>query len=372
LGAGRPGQASADGTEGPTTFTGPISATTSTSTASIIGQSTGGSSGVGVYANTQLGTGDAVQGFGSSSANGVYGITSGSGFAGVRGDNGAFGPGVWGAQLNSNGPGVLGTSNIGVQGNGSLYGVFGFSSSGTGVGGQTTTAAGGPPAVQGTNLGPGPAVVGFSGTGTGVSGGTVSGIGFAGVASGSGNGVQGQTTSGIAVEGVAIGATGFSGYFTGGQGMAVNGNFTVNHGFVKSAAVRGKDGTLVRLYCMESPESWFEDFGSGQLSNGSATVPLEPGFAAVVKTDDYHVFLTPRGEPKGPLYVSNVNSAGFTVHEAGGGTSNLGFDYRVVAKRKDIAGVRLEHVDELPAVHLLTLPELPATPPTPPTLGSGR
>jgi len=30
----------------------------------------------------------------------------------------------------------------------------------------------------------------------------------------------------------------------------------------KSAAVPHPDGTLRRLYCVESPESWFEDFGN--------------------------------------------------------------------------------------------------------------
>jgi hypothetical protein len=148
--------------------------------------------------------------------------------------------------------------------------------------------------------------------------------------------------------------------------MAVNGNFTAMGG-IKSAAVRGKDGTLVRLYCIESPESWFEDFGSGQLSNGSTTVELEPGFASVVRAEAYHVFLTPQGEPKGPLYVSNKTPNGFMVHEAGNGTSNVSFDYRVVAKRKDVTGARLEHVDEPPAVTPLTLPEPPAKPPALPT-----
>jgi hypothetical protein len=110
------------------------------------------------------------------------------------------------------------------------------------------------------------------------------------------------------------------------------------------------------MYSMESPESWFEDFGSGQLSGGSATVQLEPGFAGVVHGDNYHVFLTPRGESKGWLYVGKQSPGSFTVQEAGGGTSSIGFSYRVVAKRKDIAGARLEPVDE-PA-----LPEVPSEP----------
>jgi hypothetical protein len=115
---------------------------------------------------------------------------------------------------------------------------------------------------------------------------------------------------------------------------------------------------------MESPESWFEEFGSGQLSGGSATVTLEPGFAGVVKGDSYHIFLTPRGESKGWLYVGKQSPGSFTVQEAGGGTSAIGFSYRVVAKRKDIAGVRLEPVDE-PA-----LPDVPSGPMRPQELPS--
>jgi hypothetical protein len=53
----------------------------------------------------------------------------------------------------------------------------------------------------------------------------------------------------------------------------------------------------------------------------------------------------PKGDCKG-LYVTNLTAGGFTVHELRGGNSNVAFDYRVVARRKDIAGARLEHVDE--------------------------
>jgi hypothetical protein len=327
------------------TSSGPIVQGTNTGMgAGIEGDNTG--SGVGLSGSSKSSFG--VYGF-SNTGSGVYGISASS-------------DAVVGTA--SAGSGVFGTSEKG-------SGVFGTSGGNNpGIYGSLGTPAGGQPAVLGYNYGAGsgsagPGVVGFSNTGTGVGGGTATGIGFGGVASGSGNGVQGQTASGIAVEGVATGASGFSAYFTGGLGMAVNGNFTVNHGFAKSAAVRGKDGTLVRLYCIESPESWFEDFGRAQLSNGSATVQLEPGFAAVVKTDDYHIFLTPCGDSKG-LYVSTQTPASFTVHEQQGGSSTIAFDYRVVAKRKDIAGARLEHVDEPPTVQLLKLPELPPTPPTPP------
>jgi hypothetical protein len=368
-GFGVQGNGSTFGVYGTSSITGVVGAGTSTGVwgnttdgTGVLGSSTNGA---GVSGTSSALGGAAVSGTHNGSGFGVLGKTASPSFYAILGINSSGGTGIKG------GVGVFGssTSGNGVWGDdaGSGIGVQGSSTSGVGVFGTTNTSLGGAPAIQGTNFGAGgPGVVGFSSAGTGVGGGTATGIGFAGVASTSGNGVQGQTTSGIAVEGIATGASGFSGYFTGGQGMAVNGNFTVNHGFVKSAAVRGKDGTLVRLYCVESPESWFEDFGHGQLTNGSTTVQLEPGFAAVVKTDDYHVFLTPQGESKGWLYVSGKTPTNFTVHEAGGGTSSVAFDYRIVAKRKDVAGVRLEHVDEPPTVHLFTLPELPATPPTPP------
>jgi hypothetical protein len=38
----------------------------------------------------------------------------------------------------------------------------------------------------------------------------------------------------------------------------------------------------VSRYAMQSPENWFEDFGSGTLANGTATIPIEPTFAQTV------------------------------------------------------------------------------------------
>jgi hypothetical protein len=287
---------------------------------------------------------------------------------------GAAPAGTTGVQGFSDGAGPTppqGTAGIGGQSS-SGYGVVGSSTSNYGVFGIST--ASGSAAVVGLNGFGGPGVVGYSPNATGVGGGTDTGIGFGGVAASTGTGVQGQSAEGTAIVGAATGASNLSAYFTGGDGVVVNGNFTVIGG-VKSAAVRGADGSLRRLYCVESPESWFEDFGHGQLTNGTATVPLEPGFAGLVKTDDYHVFLTPQGESKGWLYVSSKTVGSFTVYEAGNGASNVTFDYRVVAKRKDIAGARLERVDEPPVVQRLKLPELPATPlppPTPTPPGHGR
>jgi hypothetical protein len=102
----------------------------------------------------------------------------------------------------------------------------------------------------------------------------------------------------------------------------------------------------VSLYAMQSAENWFEDFGSGVLTNGAMTVPLDPIFASTVNTAiDYHVFLTPRGECEG-LYVTNLTPSGFEVRELHHGSSNVAFDYRIVAKRAGSENLRLEDVTE--------------------------
>jgi hypothetical protein len=169
-----------------------------------------------------------------------------------------------------------------------------------------------------------------------------------------------NTTNGVGLYGSSAG--GYAAILVG--NVWVTGSQTVLG--PKSAAVRGADGGLKRLYSLESPESWFEDFGSGQLSSGSATVQLEPGFAAVVHGDNYRVFLTPKGDSSG-LYVTNLTPGGFTVHEQQGGKSNVAFDYRVVAKRKDIEGARLEHVNE-PKLPDVPKPVTPSAFPPPPSI----
>jgi hypothetical protein len=75
------------------------------------------------------------------------------------------------------------------------------------------------------------------------------------------------------------------------------------------------------MYCQESPEPWFEDFGRGTLDQGRAEIALDPDFVGVVKGDDYDVFLTPYGDSKG-LYVSSKGSGKFAVAEQQGGPAS--------------------------------------------------
>jgi hypothetical protein len=109
----------------------------------------------------------------------------------------------------------------------------------------------------------------------------------------------------------------------------------------KSAAVAMQDGTMVKVFSVESPEVWFEDYGADKLSGGMVTVSLEEKFAQTVNlSQGYHVFLTPKGDCKG-LYVTNETETGFEVREMGGGGSSVEFDYRIVAHRKGYEDERL-------------------------------
>src|SRR5262245_62030106 len=59
--------------------------------------------------------------------------------------------------------------------------------------------------------------------------------------------------------------------------------------------------------------------------------------------DDYHVFLTPKGDCKG-LYVAYQTSTSFEVRELRNGKGTLEFDYRIVAKRRGYERARLAEI----------------------------
>jgi hypothetical protein len=99
------------------------------------------------------------------------------------------------------------------------------------------------------------------------------------------------------------------------------------------------------LNAVESPENWFEDFGSAQLKDGATVVRIDDMFAETVNTDmRYHVFLTSNGNCL--LSVSDKTPASFKVKQLFGKDQNCEFDYRIVAKRKGYEKVRLTRADE--------------------------
>jgi hypothetical protein len=111
-----------------------------------------------------------------------------------------------------------------------------------------------------------------------------------------------------------------------------------------AAVVKGPGNKKVGLYTMQSSENWIEDFGSGALTGGVATIRLEPHYARTLSgRADYHVFLTPAGDCDG-LYIANKTANSFEVRELRSGTSSVQFDYRIVGHRKGFESARLPDV----------------------------
>ena len=153
------------------------------------------------------------------------------------------------------------------------------------------------------------------------------GIGVFGLCS-AGYGVAGLSNKSAGVFGWSD--QGYAGLFQG--NVKVTGTLTIG---VKNGVVAFPDGSHRLLHCMESPQHWFEDFGAARLKGGRATVMIDADFSKVIRTGDYHVFLTPRGDCRG-LCVRRQGGASFEVRELQGGTSSVAFSYRIVGKRKDI------------------------------------
>lgn len=216
---------------------------------------------------------------------------------------------------------ALGPANIGFQTHATRITV------GADVSGTSTGAIG---RCQGANGD------GVFGTGTGQGGAGVHGVS----SSFNGNGVIAACHIGPQAFGIwAASSSGLAGRFDG--RVLINGNLQVTGS--KSAAVQFSDGTLRLLYAIESPESWFEDFGFGRLVNGHAKIVLDEAFASITSNDPYHVFIT-EYEDSNSLYVAARTNAGFEVRSKTS-TGDGDFSYRVVAKRNDIPTSRFEDAD---------------------------
>jgi hypothetical protein len=139
-------------------------------------------------------------------------------------------------------------------------------------------------------------------------------------------GVFGYSTNAPGIIGMTSNPASVAGGFFGNVG--ITGNLQVVG--QKSAVVPFPDGSRRALYCMESPELWFEDFGSAKLARGRAVVKIDANFAKVIKRGDYRVFLTPEGDCHG-LYVRRKSANSFEVRELTGGKSSVAFSYRIAA-----------------------------------------
>jgi hypothetical protein len=125
----------------------------------------------------------------------------------------------------------------------------------------------------------------------------------------------------------------FAGYFAG--NVIALGNLTVIG--TKSAAVPFPDGTRRALYCMQSPELWFEDFGEAKLKRGRAVVKLDADFGRVIKPGDYRVFVMPTGDCRG-LYVRRKTAGSFEVRGHASGGSSVTFSWASRSKESNRCG----------------------------------
>lgn len=238
--------------------------------------------------------------------------------------------------------GVLGTASN--TSTGTVYGVHGTatnSSSGSTYGGNFTTSSSGTGNHEGV-------------AGWGYSNGAGYALGVRGYAQNTygGNAYGGHFTVsnlsngqhfGIWAE--AAGQWNYAGYFVG--HVQVTEDFFVSGS--KNAVVKVDNGEYRSVYCQESPEVWFEDFGEGQLVNGRTHIEIDPLFLQTVTINNQHpmkVFIQLNDENCKGTAVKR-GTTGFDVIELLAGTSNASFSYRIVAKRKGYEDRRLAKFEGL-------------------------
>jgi hypothetical protein len=299
-------------------------------TTGVYGRSHSGS-GIGVLGEaTAAGTGDTT--FGGWFENSTW---SGAGVVGKAYATYGNTYGVHGESSSQLGAGVYGLASATT---GYSQGVLGIadSGSGSGVAGSATATSGSARGVSGSSQSPSgigvyAEALASSGTTYGVYGTSFSTTEARGVFghspfSDTGVGVYGETGSTL--------TTSFGVYYSGGLGGTG----------LKSCVVRTSEGPTL-LYCQESPQCWFEDFGEGELVSGRAHVDLDPLFRETVTIDDadpMKVFVQPDDPECEGLAVARGTSS-FDVVELRGGSSNTRFTYRVVAKRKGFEKKRLDY-----------------------------
>jgi hypothetical protein len=311
----------------------------------LVGQSSGTNAvSDGVDGVTSSGTASGVAGINNGNGVGVYG-TGGTGVYGI----GNSGYGIYGISNSSHG--IVGLSNgnfygvvgegggAGVYGSGG-YGVLGYGTSGFGMYGQHVGAS-----ILGSEI-PYAGIWGDTNT-----------LGAAGVAGTGMDGIGGIFLNDSPSGNWALVAANYSSsgpIFTA-ENIANGVSCTINasaqlhcDGGIGAIVQLDSGNRKVAMSGIESPENWFEDFGSAQLVNGVAVIELDRDFIQTVSTEkDYRVFPVPNGDCKG-LYVTNKSAKAFEVRELGGGSSNIRFDYRIAAIRKNYETVRFaDHTKDI-------------------------
>lgn len=317
----------------------------------LYGQNTGTGSGVtglstnatgqGVRAYNTDASGTGLLAVGNNAAGGYATAGSGGAFTGTR-------IGVYSVSLNTN----AGISSAGVIGR-DAGGTFTMLTGGAGV-----TGVGGSNGVgmfaYNSGTGDGLYALASNATSFGISARNNNGSGTGIITAGNNAGAQYLVQgSGLAATGTEIGMFGYAinvasnnggGYFQLGAThyAYVAGRFGfTNYKIIGTGAVstivKDQNNESVTMFCPESPEVLFQDFGRGKLVNGKAIIKLDEVFSKNIYVDEkrpLRVFIQLEGNCKG-VYVANKTKEGFEVIELDGGQSNVDFSYFVSANRAD-------------------------------------
>jgi hypothetical protein len=107
------------------------------------------------------------------------------------------------------------------------------------------------------------------------------------------------------------------------------------------AKIKLQTGKELVAYHPREAAPTIEDFGTGRMVAGRATIALDPSFAATLDSRrPYFVFVTPHGDNHG-LYIAHETASAFDVRESQNGRSTVDFDYRIVGKPLDTDATRL-------------------------------
>ena len=250
---------------------------------------------------TNNGSGHAIKGTAPSN-DGIVGVTKyasnsstdfHAGIEGVDASSSGFNDaGVFGKS--KRGFGVEGQGSTGVEGIGSIYGVFGKGAA-VGVEGLMTSS---------------------STTGTAVLAVDLQGVG-------------------LLYEGIDPHGNDLFKVDSGGNVFAQSFTSPFMTGFQQTAS-----GSHVTTYVNQTSVPSLEDFGEAQLVSGRAFVPIDRSFASAIDGKGYLVFITPEGDTRG-LFVTRKSARGFEVHENQAGRSTVTFSYRIVARPFASTGQRL-------------------------------
>ena len=332
-----------------------------------------------VNTTTPLFSVDRFTSVGATNESAINGYSSGSSGIGVYGENSTDSDGVVG--VSSTGIGTVGVSNaVGVlaQTASNGYGVYGYASDASGYAGRfrNTDASGISMAVTGQGN-PFLAYIGSSATFYGYNGLVAIGDIGQGLSASGGD----LTASYIADEGVFgygpdLGVVGYSdnsnnaggGYFDNNASAyayigyrTMGTNYKVLGSGTMSTIVKDTNSKPVIMFAPEAPEVFFQDYGTGRLTNGVAYIKIDPTFANNIRVDKNHplkVFVQLEGDCNG-VFVTDKSANGFTVKELQGGNSNVPFTWTITANRADEVTTLKDGSPEISIYSTLRFPDAP-------------